>query len=161
MNAWEIKQEILNCVVTDDGTTVSGLTGEILDEEALNKLQMSLEEKERNIALWIKNLELDIDGYKKIIDSFKSRKERDEKLKERLSDYLFDLLDGEKKKTVEYEVTYRKSKAVRILDESKIPKEYFKPQPSKISLTDISKALKEGKEVEGAELEERVSMKVK
>lgn len=161
MNAWEIKQEILNCVNMEDGTTVSGLTGEILDEEALNNLHMDLEEKEKNIALWIKNLELDIDGYKKVIESFKARKERDEKLKERLSDYLFDLLDGKKKKTVEYEVTYRKSKAVNVIDAEKIPTEYLKPQPPKISLTDIKKAITEGKEVEGAELVERISMKVK
>lgn len=160
-SAWDIKQEILNCAVMDDGTMVSGITGELLDEEKLNALHMEFDEKVKNIALWIKNLDNDLDGYKKTIDGLKARRDRDERLKNNLSAYLMTLLDGKKRKTPEYEVTYRKSKAVVVLDEKVIPEQYLKPQPPKVSLMDIKRTLQDGQEVEGCILEERVSMKVK
>lgn len=160
-SAWDIKQEILNCAVMDDGTMVSGITGELLDEEKLNALQMEFDEKVKNIALWIKNLDNDLDGYAKTIDSLKARRDRDKRLKDNLTSYLMTLLDGKKRKTPEYEVTYRKSKAVNVLDEKAIPEQYLKPQPPKVSLMDIKRALQDGQEVEGCVLEERISMKVK
>lgn len=160
-SAWDIKQEILNCATMDDGTMVSGITGELLDEKKLNELQMTFDEKVKNIALWIKNLENDLDGYAKTIDSLKARRDRDKRLKDNLTNYLMTLLDGKKRKTPEYEVTYRKSKAVNILDEKAIPEQYLKPQPPKVSLMDIKRALQDGQTVEGCALEERVSMKVK
>lgn len=160
-SAWDIKQEILNCIIADDGTMVSGITGELLDEKKLNELQMTFDEKVKNIALWIKNLDNDLDGYAKTIDSLKARRDRDKRLKDNLTNYLMTLLDGKKRKTPEYEVTYRKSKAVHVVDESLIPEQYLKTQPPKVSLMDIKRALQDGKEVEGCVLEERVSMKVK
>lgn len=160
-SAWEIKQEILNCVTLDDDTMVSGITGEILDKDKLDSLQMEFDEKVKNIALWIKNLDNDLDGYKKTLEGIKARRDRDKKLRDNLSNYLMNLLDGKKRKTPEYEVSYRKSKAVQVLDEKAIPEQYLKPQPPKVSLMDIKRALQDGQDVAGCVLEERVSMQVK
>lgn len=62
-----------------------------------------------------------------------------------------------------WRVGYRKSEAVKIDDESKIPHEFIKipepkPAPDK---TAIKEALKEGKEIPGASLEVRNNLQVK
>ena len=48
MRLYEIDEAILSCIDTD--------TGEILDADKLNALQIEREEKLENVALWIKKL---------------------------------------------------------------------------------------------------------
>lgn len=161
MKLYEIKQEIENCITLDDGTTVGGVTGEILDKDKLDALEMEKSEKIKNIALWIKNLKADIAGYDTELDSLRQRKERDNKKIESLTKYLQYILAGEKVKDAQYEITYRKSKAVNITNEKAIDDRYLIPQPPKIDKRQIMADLKANVPVMGAELIERQNMIIK
>ena len=64
-------------------------------------------------------------------------------------------------KGTEYEITYRKSQAVEITDESQIPEGYRIPQPDKINKAAIKDALKHDSDVPGTELVTRQNMQIK
>ena len=60
-----------------------------------------------------------------------------------------------------FTLTVRESKVTTILDESKIPTEYLKPQPPKPDKTAIKKAIENGETIEGAILETSYSISAK
>lgn len=65
MNLYEINREILSCIDYE--------TGEILDVQRLEMLEIAKEKKIENVALWIKNLESEAAALKKEKDSFAQR----------------------------------------------------------------------------------------
>lgn len=135
-------------------------TGEILNADELDALQMERDIKIENIALWIKNLKADAEAYKKEKESF-YQKERVAKNKaERLKNYLEYVLDGERFKTDRVTISYRKSAAVEISDPGAIPGEYMrvKTEPDKAKIKD---ELKGGNKIPGAALLEKVSIQIK
>lgn len=158
---YEINQNILNCMTTEEGMTVNTETGEVIDLEALEQLELERREKIRNIALWIKNLKSDVTALDAEEKAFKARKDAAKRKAEQLSGYLASVLNGEKVTGTDFAITWRKSSAVNVLDESKIPSTYLVPQPPKVDKTGISKALKNGEAVTGAELVERQNMTIK
>ena len=54
---YEIDKAILECVDAE--------TGEIIDDKALEELELARDNKIENIACWIKNLKADAESYKK------------------------------------------------------------------------------------------------
>ena len=52
MNLYEINSQILDCIDPE--------TGEVMDIDRLEKLNMAKAEKVDNIACWVKNLEADV-----------------------------------------------------------------------------------------------------
>ena len=158
---YEISQEILNCVQVEDGTTVNVETGEVINLEKLDALKMQKSDKVRNIALFIKNLKADAKAYKEEKEAFYARQKAAENKAAQLENYLSHVLDGEKVKEKEFSISWRKSKAVNILDEKQIPKDFLIPQPDKIDKAGIRAALKDGGKVPGAELKENVSIQIK
>ena len=158
---YEINQDLLNCITVDDGTTINTETGEVIDLEALEQLELERSEKIRNIALWIKNLKSDVTALDAEEKAFKARKDAAKRKAEQLSGYLASVLNGEKVTGTDFAITWRKSSAVNVLDEKAIPPTFLVPQPPKVDKTGISKALKNGKTVSGAELIERQNMTIK
>ncbi len=158
---YEINGAILNCVEVEPGTTVNMETGEVIDLEKLSLLKMERSEKIRNIALWVKNLKADAKALKEAKDAFYIRQKAAENKAALLESYLANGLDGEKVKGTEFSIGWRKSKAVTITDEKKLPEAFLIAQPPKIDKTAIGKSLKGGKDVPGAELEERVNIQIK
>lgn len=158
---YEINQNILNCITTDEGMTVNTETGEIIDLEALEQLELERSEKIRNIALWIKNLKSDVTALDAEEKAFKARKDAAKRKAEQLSKYLADVLNGEKVTGTDFAISWRKSTAVNVTDEKAIPQTFLIPQPPKVDKTGISKALKNGEAVTGAELVERQNMTIK
>ena len=150
---YNINQELLNCITVEDGTTVNTETGEVIDVAALEALELERSEKIRNIALWIKNLKSDVNALDAEEKAFKARKDAAKKKAEQLSGYLASVLNGEKVTGTDFAVSWRKSTAVNVLDEKAIP--------PKVDKTGISKALKAGETVTGAELVERQNMTIK
>lgn len=155
MNLYEIDAEILK--------TFDEETGEILDSEKLNDLQMARETKLTNIVHYIKNLEADAEILKKAEDDFKARRQSAEKKAESLTKYLEGYLAGD---TFESEdktakVTYRKSESVDVTDVFALPeflKKYADPTPDK---TEIKRLLKAGQTVEGATLVTNMKIQIK
>lgn len=158
---YEINQSILNCVEVEPGTTVNMETGEVIDLEKLSLLKMERSEKIRNIALWVKNLKADAKALKEEKEAFYKRQKVAENKAAQLESYLSHVLDGEKVKEKEFSISWRKSKAVNILDEKKIPADFLIQQAPKIDKAGIRAALKDGDEVPGAELKENVSIQIK
>lgn len=152
MNLYEIEQSILDCIDLE--------TGEIIDAEKLENMQMAKEQKVRNIACYIKNLQADAKAYEEEEKTFYARKKAAQNKAENLKKYLAGFLNGEKVKGKEYAISWRKSSAVEIMDESKIPAEYHIPQPDKIDKAGLKNALKSG-EVDGAKLVEHNNMIIK
>lgn len=156
MTLYEINQQIQKAIELGFDPE----TGEILDDSALQQLEIDRDEKIENICLFIKDLKAEaaaLDAEKKNLDARATVAKRKS---DSLSRYLQAMLDGEKFKTARCSVSYRKTQAVNVTDQSMIPKEFIriKEEPDKVSLKE---ALKEGYEIPGAFLETRQSMIIK
>ena len=139
-------------------------TGEILSDEALAALDQLEEDravKVENIALFVKNLTAEADAIKAEEDRLHARRKTAENRAQWLKDYLNNMLAGEKFKTARCSVSFRNTDSVLITNSASIPSEFLIPQEPKIDKRGISSALKEGKEVEGAELRKNRSIIIK
>lgn len=153
MNLFEIDNEIMNCVDAE--------TGEVIDAEKLDKLQMDRGQKIENIALWIKNLTSDAEALKAEKQAFADRQKAAENKAASLKKYLSDYLAGEKYKSAKVSVSFRKSEAVNIMDMSQIPEQYLKFAEPTADKTGIKNALKAGEVIAGAELVENQNIQIK
>jgi len=152
-NLYEIEQSILDCIDTE--------TGEIIDIEKLEALQLERDNKIENIALWYKNLLSDAEQYKAEKERFAEREKAAKNKAESLKKYLDSVLTGNAYKSTRVAISYRTSKGVVIDDIKKINGKYLKyaePTPDK---TAIKKAIEEGVEFEGAHIEERSNIQIK
>lgn len=154
MNLYEIDRAITELIDTE--------TGEILDIDRLDELQMARNSKIDNIACYIKNLEHDAAGYKAQIDAFSERKKSAENKIKRLRDLLTCYLDGEKYSSERCAVSFRRSETVQFDDPDRIPARFLVSKvetlPDKAAIKD---ALKAGEAVEGCWLETRLNAQIK
>lgn len=139
-------------------------SGEVTDVDAFDQLEMAREQKIENIGHYIKNLKAEQTAIDGEIQNFKDRKEANKKTIERLEGLLRYATGGEKFQTATVSISFRKSESINIVDEFLIPECYVKETvkvtkaPDK---TEIKKAIKEGKEVAGAVLEQKLNVTVK
>ncbi len=160
---YEIDARLANIFITLEGDGVDATTGEVLDSEALDALQMEKWQKVDNICRFIKNLESDARQYKEEIERLKGRMDAAGKKVDSLKLYLASHLEAGKKADVpSAQIRWRKSVAVSITDEAKLPKAFLKEivevKPDKTAIKDH---LKKGEEVPGACLEERQNLSIK
>lgn len=135
-------------------------TGEILDESALEQLQLDRDEKIENICLFIKDLKAEaaaLDAEKKNLDARSTVAKRKS---DSLSRYLQAMLDGEKFKTARCSISYRKTSAVIVDNENELPElcVRIRKEPNKTAIKDYINA---GVSVPGAHIEDRQSMIIK
>ena len=136
-------------------------TGEILNADELEAIELERDEKIENIALWIKNLASDAEAYKREKDNFAKKEQTAKKKIDSLKSYLTMCLAGEKFKTDRVQISWRKSEAVEILDPAKIPEGWLVPQEPKLDKAGIKAALKDGEEIPGVTLKENNSIQIK
>jgi hypothetical protein len=137
-------------------------TGEILNADELDALELEKDVKVENICLYIKNLTSDAKAYKEEKDNFDKKMKAAEKKAESLKKYLQSMLNGEKFKSNKVTVSYRKTKAVDVLDVKYVPAEYLTiTQEVKPDKKAIKEAIENGVEVAGCSLVERQSMSIK
>lgn len=136
-------------------------TGEILDFEAFETLSLERETKLENIALWIKNLNADAAMYKAEKQAFEEKQKRAERKAESLKTYLSTFLNGEKFKTARVDCFFKKSESVNVIDMSQLPSEFLKYSEPTADKTAIKAAIKEGKEVAGAEILVKNNLQIK
>lgn len=154
MNLYEINSQILDCI--DPGT------GEVMDIDRLEKLNMAKAEKVDNIACWVKNLEADVAAFEAQEKAFADRKAAAKRKIDSLKHYLTDALGGQNFSSDRCAVSFRRSKAVCVLDEAAIPAEYMTEMTTRApNKTAIAALLKTGTAVPGCELVERVNPSVK
>lgn len=137
-------------------------TGEILNAEALDALQLAREEKIEGVGLWIKNLQAEAEAVKKEKDAMAERQRRLEKKAESLKNYLAYALQGEKFSTPRIAMSWRKSESVLIPDEALLDDRFVNitmiKKPDKKLIKDTLKA---GREVPGAELVTKQNLQIK
>ena len=161
MNIYAIDQAILECVDEE--------TGEILDFDRLEALQMAKEEKIENLAMWIKNLVAQAGDIKAEEAALAERRRVKENKANRLKEYLNSILNGQKFETARVSLSFRNSTAVEISDESMLldwlerncKENCIKYKSPEISKSEVGKLLKAGEEVPGAALITRQNIQVK
>ena len=159
---YEIDAEILAAVDQE--------TGEILDTEKLDALQMERERKLEGVALWIKDMKAEAAAVKEEADKLTARKKALENKMEGLKAWLLMALDGEKLKTPRCNVYQTHNQRVAVADEAKLisflqtleePEKFLRFKDPELKRDEIKKALKDGTIIPGAELEETESVVIK
>lgn len=153
MTLYEIDQEILACVDTE--------TGELIDPERLESLQMERNQKIENVVCWIKNLQAEADAIKAEKDSLAAREAKCRKKVEDRKQWVASALNGQKFSSARCDVSFRKSEKVTIQDESVIPNEFLNISYSyKPDRQLIRQAIKAGQEVKGCSLVECLNAQI-
>ena len=158
MKLYEIENAILDCIDLE--------TGEVIDTERLDALQMERDAKIENVALWIKDLKAEAEAIKAEKMALAERQRVAENKAESLKKWLAYALQGEKFKTPKCAISFRKTEAVEVTEEglNNLMKEhdelltYKAPEPNK---TAIKQALKDGLSVEGVQLVQNTSTIIK
>lgn len=158
---YEIDQQILDCIDLE--------TGEILDAEKLNELQMERDEKIEKVALWYKNLVSDAEAYKAEKEAFAEREKAAKNKAESLKKWLAYALNGEKMSTQKVAISFRKSEAVEIEDEERVitfaqkngRDDLLSYKAPTVNKSAIKAVIKTGKEIPGAVLVEKQNISIK
>ena len=156
MTLYEIDNAILDCIDEE--------TGEIVDVEKLDALNMEREKKIEGVACWIKDLNAEAAALKAEKQAIAERQKRAENKGESLKKWLAFVLDGKKFESARAAVSFRKSKSVEITDINELIMKdddllvYQEPKPDKKA---IAAAIKSGREVAGAVLVENESVIIK
>ena len=160
MTIYEIDSALLNLVDEE--------TGEIMDVEAFEALAMEKEHKVEGMALWVKELKAEASAIANEISNLQTRKKSAEHKAEQLKEYLTKILAGSKFKTGRCSISYTTSHPTEILDEvcfidwakQNAPEMLTFKEPT-ISLTAVKDAIKSGKEVPFAKIDDKISMVIK
>lgn len=159
MKLYEIEDAILECIDME--------TGEIIDIDRLNELQMEREAKIENVACWIKDLKAEAEAIKAEKMALAERQKAAENKAESLKNWLAYALDGQKFSTARCAVSFRKTEAVEVTPEGleNLMRggcdellTYEQPKPNK---TAIKQALKDGLNVAGVRLTQNTSTIIK
>ena len=153
MRLYDIDQAILKCIDVE--------TGEIIDAEQLDKLQMERDEKIENVACWIKELKAEAEALKAEKMAFAERQKVTENKVESLKKWLAYALDGQAFKTVRASVSFRTTESVEVPDIYKLDENYVRYKEPEADKDAIKKAIKAGQTVAGATLVENTSVIVK
>ena len=155
MTIYEIEAAILD--------TVDQETGEIIDIDRLNALEMERDRKISNVACWIKDLKAEAEAIKAEKQALEKRQKAAENKAESLKTWLQGILQGEKFKDSRCSISYRRSERVNFSDSfnfDTLPDSMKKVtiEPKK---TEIKEFLKAGGEIDGVRIEENTSMTIK
>ena len=159
MTIYEIDQAIMECVDLE--------TGEIIDTEQLDKLQMERDTKLENVACWIKELKAEAEAIKAEKQILANRQKVAENKAESLKKYLAYALDGKKFSTAKCAVSFITTESVEVTTEGlenlmRDGKDdlltYKTPEPNK---TAIKQAIKDGLNVAGVQLVQNISTIIK
>lgn len=160
MRLFEIDERLASCVKINGDQAVDTETGEVIDIEAVEALEMEREQKIENIGLWIKELTAQAEAIKaeknKLAEREKSAKNKAEHLKEFLTAYL----DGKKFETARVAIKFRSVESVSVPDVAALPEKYWRIKPPEADKTAIKNAIKAGEVVAGAELVKKQSISV-
>lgn len=152
MKLYEIDQAIMSLV--DE-------TGEIIDIEAFDSLQMERDAKIENIALYIKDLRAEVEALKAEKIAFAERQKVAENKVESLKNYLAYALKGQAFKSTKAVVSFRKTQQVDVPDIYALDENFLRYKEPEADKTAIKEAIKAGQTVKGATLIENTSVIIK
>ena len=161
MNLFEIAEALERCVKLASGNYVDTETGEVIDTEAIESLEMERDTKIRNIACWIRNLDAEEKALAEQEKIYRDRKNATHNKKEDLKEYLASFLAGKKWKNEEVSISWRKSEAVEVTDMKKLSSYYLRYREPEVNKTLLKADLKAGVKLEGAVLTEKNNIQIK
>lgn len=162
MQLYKIVKSIQKVFETPTGDVIDGETGEVFNKKYLDDLRIAKNRKIENIACWIKNLQAEIEAYKKEEENFRIRRKQAEKRIENLKWYLTEWIPGEKIETPRAKISWRKSEVVNILDENLIPSGYKSQKITEIiDKKEIKRAMRSGVVVAGADIQVKENIQIK
>ena len=158
---YEIDQAIMACVDPE--------TGEILDMEALEQLQIDRTQKAENVACWRKNLMALISSIKEEETALKKRREVLQRKVASLDNYLSTHFCGEKIETARAVINWRKSTGVEITNEQEAVdylmhiahEEVLKYKLPDIDRKAVKAILEAGETIPGIVLADRMNLQIK
>ena len=157
-------------------------TGELLDEDQFNakfdEIQMALNDKIESSICFVKNLNAEVEAFKTEEKNLAQRRKIKENLAERIKNRIDAYIKAQytdeegnidtvelnkyKMETPKMKLSYRKSESVNITNIDSVPKEYIKTKTEVLAdKTNIKKAIKAGRHINGAELVTNINMQVK
>ena len=159
MTIYEIDNQIMSCIDME--------TGEVIDTDKLNELQMERDAKIENVACWIKELKAEAEAIKNEKQALADRQRVAENKAESLKNWLAYALNGEKFKTAKCSISYRNSESVEVTEEGleALMRDhedlltYKTPEPNKKAIKDAIK--NDGLTVAGVQLVQKTSTIVK
>ena len=142
------------------------LESEIIDEQTYNDTieNIGVEEKLENYCKVIRQLESEAEMVKAEKERLATKQKTLENNVARLKNtilYYMDSRNTTKEDAGVFKVSVSESKACNITDESKIPENYLIAQAPKLDKASMLKALKEGVEIDGAELQINRNIRIK
>lgn len=153
MNLYEINQEIMSCWDEE--------TGEILDTQKFDAMQMALEEKLEAVGCYIKNLKAEAEALKTEEKAFAERRKRAENKAASLENYLANFLQGSPFETLRVKISFRKSEYLDISEGAVIPAEYLKYKEPEVNKAELKKAVKDGLALDGVQLVQKNNIQIK
>ena len=162
MNLFEINSALANFELQVDEET-----GELLNADELDALQIAREEKIEGLALWVKELNAEAEAIKAERDNLDERMKQKQRKADSLKRYLQSALAGEKFESPKVKVSYRKSQQIVLAGEFD---EWAKENAPELltvkttytpSKTAIKEALLDGKKVQYATLIENSNIQIK
>ena len=160
MTIYEINRAIMDCVDME--------TGEIIDFNMLDSLQMERDKKIEGLALYIKNLDAEAAAIREEEKALAARRKVRENKAERLRDYLSYVLDGQAFETARVALSFRSSQPLKVIDEALLRDYLAKHHDDCLSyktptvkLDAVKQLIKQGVVVPGAEIENRNNIQIK
>jgi hypothetical protein len=164
MNLYELNSEYSR-VMADVMDWAEQNEGEISAEleKALEDIEINLEEKIENTALYIKTLDVEAEMIKLEEKKLAERRKACENRAERVREWLSINMDGKPFKSAKCVISWRKSESVELdISAEELPVEY---QVVKTTVTadkvELKKALKMGIGIIGVSIHEKQNMQVK
>ena len=160
MKLYEIDQKIMELVDKE--------TGELLDYEAFEQLQMERDGKIENMACWYKELDALAEAIRTEELTLAERRRVIENKADRLKNYLGRILNGEKFQSAKCAIGFRKSTSVSVDDYDAVlawavenDVHCLRHKEPELDKAEISKRLKAGDAIPGVSLAEKTSVSVK
>jgi hypothetical protein len=158
---YAIQQKYINLL-----EQIEAAEGEITPDvdAALQFTHQQMQEAGVNIGLSIKSLDYSDEVLDKEIERLTIYRNKVRKAKELLKNRLAAAMQQfgiERISSPIVNLSFRKSEAIEITEESAIPAAYLEPQPAKISKTKIKEAINDGAMVPGASLVTRQNLIIK
>ena len=158
MKLYEIDNAILDCIDLE--------TGEVIDTERLDALNMERDAKVENVVLWIKDLMAEANAIKAEKQKLAERQKVAENKAESLKKWLVYALHRKKVSTAKCAVYFKNTESVEVSEEGLNNLinghadllTYKAPEPNK---TAIKQALKDGLSVAGVQLIQNISTIIK
>ena len=158
MKLYEIDNAILECIDME--------TGEVIDAEKLDALNMERDAKIENVVLWIKDLKAEAEAIKAEKLALAERQKVAENKMESLKKWVAYALGGQKFSTAKCVVSFRNTESVEVTEEGleNLMNDhdelltYKAPEPNKKAIKD---AIKDGLSVAGVQLVQNVSTIIK